>query len=237
VAFSPDGRWLASGHNDATTRLWEMATGKEVLKLAGQDAHVTGVAFGPGGRTMLVTAGVEVLLWSTRPKPDVKAALNDLWDDLACDDAPKAYRAMSSLASRGDKAAELIAEKVKPVPVVEQAVLAKLIEDLDSERFAVRERASKTLTSHGAAAQGALKEALKQKLSAETQQRIRELLSRLEVPPSGNDLQQLRAVQVLEWAGGAMAKDALRKLAAGAPGATLTESARVSLRAIEHDSK
>ena len=233
VAFSPDGRWLASGHNDATTRLWEMATGKEVLKLMGQDAHVTGVAFGPGGRTLLVTAGVEVLLWSTRPKSDAKMELTALWNDLASDDAPKAYRAMSSLASRSDKAAELLAEKIKPVSVVDQAVLAKLIEDLDSERFAVRERASKALTSHGTAARGALNEALKQKQSAETQQRIRELLSRLELPPGGNDLQQLRAVQVLEWAGGETAKDALRKLAAGAPGAALTESARVSLRAIE----
>jgi RNA polymerase sigma factor (sigma-70 family) len=237
VAFSPDGRWLVSGHNDATARLWEMATGKEVLKLTGQDAHVTGVAFGPGARSLLVTAGVEVLLWGTRPKPDTKANLNALWDDLASDDAPKAYRAMSSLAARGETAVELLAGKVKPVAVVEAGVLAKLIADLDSERFAVRERASKELASHGAVAKAALEEALKQKLSAETQQRVRDLLSRLELPPSGGDVQQLRAVQVLEWAGGEVAKKALRTLAAGAPGAALTESARLSVREMEHASK
>jgi RNA polymerase sigma factor (sigma-70 family) len=237
VAFSPDGRWLASGHNDATTRLWEMATGKEVLKLTGQDAHVTGVALGPAGRTLLVTAGVEVLVWGTRPKPDAKVDLNALWDDLASDDAPKAYRAMSSLAARGEKATELLAEHVKPVPVVEQALLAKLIANLDSERFAVRERASKELASRGAAAKGALKEALKQKLSTETQRRVRDLLSRLESPPSAGEVQQLRAVPVLEWAGSEVAMKALRTLAAGAPGAALTESARLSVREMEHASK
>ena len=52
VAFSPDGRTLASGSWDNTIKLWEVATGREARSLAGHTGDACSVAFSPDGRTL-----------------------------------------------------------------------------------------------------------------------------------------------------------------------------------------
>jgi WD40 repeat protein/serine/threonine protein kinase len=57
LAFSPDGRTLATGMKDGTISLWDTATGMRRAKLEGhQDGWVFAVAYSPDGRR-LVSAG------------------------------------------------------------------------------------------------------------------------------------------------------------------------------------
>jgi WD40 repeat protein len=55
LAFSPDGKQLASCGIDGTVRVWETATGKSLHEFKGHKAEVTSVAFSPDGT--LVASG------------------------------------------------------------------------------------------------------------------------------------------------------------------------------------
>src|SRR5262249_33290546 len=55
VAFSPDGKTLATGSShDNSCRLWEVASGKEVGVLAQGPHNVQGIAFRPDGKVLAV---------------------------------------------------------------------------------------------------------------------------------------------------------------------------------------
>src|ERR1700681_2867067 len=59
VAFSADGKTLASGSFDTTIKLWDVATGKNTAPLQGHSGPVYTVAFSPVGKTLASGSGGE----------------------------------------------------------------------------------------------------------------------------------------------------------------------------------
>ena len=75
VAFSPDGRTVASAGQDQAVKLWEVATGREIRTLLGHSAEVDGVVFSPDGRRLVsVSEDRTVKLWD----PDTGQEVMDL---------------------------------------------------------------------------------------------------------------------------------------------------------------
>lgn len=52
LAFSPDGKRLASGGYDAQVKLWDVSAGREMQSFAGHTLGVTALAFSPDGRLL-----------------------------------------------------------------------------------------------------------------------------------------------------------------------------------------
>jgi WD40 repeat protein len=53
VAFSPDGRTLASASMDDSIKIWDAATGREVRTILGHRGWVLSLAFTPDGATLI----------------------------------------------------------------------------------------------------------------------------------------------------------------------------------------
>jgi hypothetical protein len=239
-AFSPDARQLAV-ITPKEIVLWDLISRKAVRRFSNQlDGWVGGsctIAFTPDGRRM-ITAKDDwtALIWDltgTGRAPGAVApplsadALAKHWEALAADDAANAYAAGWELADRGGHSVALLRERLKPVKAAEKADVERLVAQLDSERYADREAATKSLREMGDSAVPALKALRKAGLSAEADSRVGKLLSAAAapVPASGREMQQVRAVAIVERIGSDEARKLLRELAGGLAEARLTQEA------------
>ncbi|THU94423.1 WD40 repeat-like protein, partial [Dendrothele bispora CBS 962.96] len=77
IAYSPDGRHVASGSDDCTVRIWDTQTGKQVSQpLQGHTDWATSVAYSPDGRYVASGSDHTVRIWDTQTGEQVGQPLH-----------------------------------------------------------------------------------------------------------------------------------------------------------------
>jgi hypothetical protein len=241
LAFSANCKMFASASGDGRIHIWETTTLKERCQFRGLETGIVPLAFSPKALTLASgSTDTTILLWDlpgivTGRVPAGKLTPQDLetaWGELASTDAAKAYQAMGRMLAQSSTALAYLKEQIKPAePVVEQAVIDRMVKDLASEKFAVRDKATTELAKLGDAAEGALRKALKEQSILEVRQRLEKLLRKIEemnLDPPPERLRLMRAVEVVENLG-TDGMPLLKSWAGGAPGALLTRQAQQAL--------
>jgi len=168
IAFSPDGRSLAAGYGFGSGHegegclvvLWELSSRqvRTSYRRQGNISHWRGIrslAFSPDS-TLLATGGDDciIMIWDLSGQRTThfprKGRLrleeaNALWSKLAEADAREAYRAVQTLLAAGEQAVSFLKQHLHPAPAIDTRRIDRLLADLDSDEFSVRQKAAREL--------------------------------------------------------------------------------------------
>jgi hypothetical protein len=137
---------------------------------------------------------------------------------------------MGELVEAADEVESFLKTEFRRGPAPDAAQVGKLIADLDSVKFAVREQATVELTRLGRRVLPAMQKALREKPSPEMGRRLEELVGKLSSPVADLAVVRfLRAVEVLERRGTGSSRQILSALAKREPEDLICSEARASL--------
>src|SRR5262249_22663660 len=135
---------------------YSVRTGKRLALLRGHGGPIAALAV---LEKVLVSASTDTtaLVWNLadlNPEPPAvgeldEARTEELWRDLAGADARKAYDAIRTLSAAPRQAVPLLRQRVKPIAPPDARNLARLVADLDSDQFALRQQANSELARVG----------------------------------------------------------------------------------------
>jgi hypothetical protein len=244
LAFSPNGRVLASGSYDKTVRLWEAVNGLQINSWPGHLGAVASVAVQPRARRILSgSADTTLVSWDVTGMlkdgalPAVALTPQDLetlWAEMAADDNPKGNRALWRMVCGGKEAAPYLSKKVF---LADPKKIEQYVKDLNDNKFAIRERATAALGSYGRWIEGVLREASKKPPSDEVRRRLERLLKALEgkaaVTLDQERLRARRVIEILEQVATPPARELLTSMAREAAEADLRDAAAGALERLK----
>jgi hypothetical protein len=245
---------LLHRRNDEQWPAWHTATRDLLLQtqdLGKENAHQRGSwsakgdeGAAEGGRLFATTMAVLTLETYYRqlpmmqrepPEPLGEAELIDAWQALSHQDRGQVQAALWSLVVASDRSLPFLRERLRPVARVDRGdpkELERLIGDLDSDDFDVREKASADLAAFGDLAEPALRKALEGKPSLEKLRRVEGLLER-----AAERKRAVRSLEVLEEVGSSEARALLERLVReGRVDAPLTREAKAALQRLARES-
>jgi hypothetical protein len=214
------------------------------MQYRGHTGVVYAVAFAPNGRTFASgSRDSTILIWDATALAEARAGratadeLNQSWIELG-GPALTARKALWHLVAREAESVPLLQARLKPAEAVGQTRIERLIQELDDDRFEVREKAARELDAIDLAAIPRLRRALERPVSAEVRRRVTHLLENLERDGGGSEhLRRLRGVRVLEFIGSVEARRLLESLAAADPDGSVGHDARGAIQRLlrRHD--
>lgn len=209
MALSPDGRIVAMSSTTGSIRLFDAISGKSVGPLNGHSGYVPAMAFSPDG-TRLATGSLDTtaVVWDVAkltesfPRPPTSAPtesqLEESWNRLAHNDGQVLWPAMDGLVAAPEPTVALLREKLKPEPAPDLSQVDRWVAELGHARFAVRDKATRSLAALGGRIGPNLVAALQSSPSPEARRRLDGLLQTLRDGISVKQLRPLRAIEVLE---------------------------------------
>jgi WD40 repeat protein len=228
--FSPDGRFLVVSEPDAkgegnTLHVWDAYSGKDLWSIHHDRGGGAGAFLGSDSRRLVVTRPdgradvwdlTDVVGEKARPflTPTPKE-LDALWEKLSGNDAEAAHRVIGILSRAAKDGPDFLHDRLVGLP----PRLDKLLSELDSDDWEVRERATHDLTVAGVGVVAPLRRKLDgDELSLEARLRVERVLDAVGKGPRGAATVSAawsRATEALERLGTPEARAALAKLADG----------------------
>lgn len=222
----------------AFVNLRDVGTHQSFLRLQVSGNYIHAITFSRDGRRIAASMDdSSILIWDLERLgiPDKRKSeeldakkLDCLWDDLASNEAPSAYRAMETFLS----------SPVKTIAYFRSHFLgdtdrniARLLVKLDDTDATVRQAAIAELTRLGRRIEPGLRAALRDRPSLELRRRIETLLLQVNgQEPETEVLRCCRAIHILECIDSPPARDLLETLSRGASGGFTTEEAKSALK-------